>query len=256
MRPRREPSFLRPAHRRLARGAVLLALVFAPPVPAQPAPGLYTVDSAASHVHVRVYRAGLLRGLGHNHIVAHRNITGCLRVAPTLPDSVMALEFPLAGLVVDDRALREAAGEAFPVPVPPEDIAATRRNMLGADLLAAAAHPLATVTARRIAGQYPSVEAEIDIGLRGAQHVLAMPVHVRVDSNSIVAEGKREVHHAELGLEPFTAAFGALRVAGAMDFEYRLAFRPADEEAGHSACERAAPVIDNDRIARPDDTAK
>lgn len=214
--------------------------------------GDWVVDPAASHVRVLVFRGGLLGKLGHNHVVSHHSLAGCARIGEPLSASRAALVLPAADFVVDDPDERRAAGDRFPVPVPAEDVEATRDNMLGPRLLDAAREPQVRIAATVAGGSPASLTLDLAIQIAGATQRVEFPAAVHASGDTLRASGRRTITHAELGLEPFTAALGALRVARELLLSYELTFVPA---AG-SDCESALAVVDDDGVALTDDRAE
>jgi polyisoprenoid-binding protein YceI len=49
------------------------------------APGSYSVDAQSSHIEIRVFRGGLLGGLGDNHVVVLRTFSGTARASAGEP---------------------------------------------------------------------------------------------------------------------------------------------------------------------------
>lgn len=241
---------------RIVTALILLSLCFAAHNgSASPGPGLYTIDGDASRVRILVFRAGIAGRLGHNHVVSHRDISGCLRVAEPLQDSSFTLTLPLALLEVDRADDRQAAGSAFPGTVPQKDIEATRTNMLGSRLLDAERHPVARVMLEGISPADNGHELELAVELAGARTRLSYPVTVEDAAGSLRIRGEQRVTHEQLNLRPFSAAFGALRVADEMRFEVDLRAISADDGAA-SDCERALAVVDDDSVALPHDRAE
>src|SRR6204780_2598260 len=172
VRPLRPPRYDRPmvAHRRLqlpvvramTRAAPLLALIVAvlcldacrsvpnlhpqaapPPAVAAPAAASarYRVDAARSEVLILVYRDGRLATLGHNHVLAVRELSGEIVLAADITQSSWQLDFPVAALSVDEPQLRASQGADFQSAVDEVAIAGTRDHMLGPALLDAARFP-------------------------------------------------------------------------------------------------------------------
>ena len=50
------------------------------------------------------------------------------------------------------------------------------------------------------------------VSLAGAEHVVAVPFTVTVKDGRLAAHADLRLTHADLGLEPFTVALGALKV--------------------------------------------
>ena len=208
----------------------VLATLVPPASPAQvlstgedSGPGRFAIDSESSWLHVLVYRGGLLRGLGHNHVVSHNGITGTVTVGREPLQSKVLLEFPLADLAVDEPELRALAGPDFPGQISAKDIAGTRSNMLGKKLLQAEQFPHMQIRSERITGSMPNLEVEASVVVRGAEFTVVFPVRVELTSDSFVARGQLEISHSDIGLKPFKAALWTLRVRDTLVLKYEIA---------------------------------
>lgn len=189
----------------------------------------YEIVAAESELRVLVFRAGALARLGHNHVISTTDITGTVVVSSPPGDSSLEMTVPVQGFVVDDPAVLEEEGSAFADERSEDEVEDTRRNMLGPDLLHAEEHEEVRLTSERISGEFPEVTIHARVTIRGVEHALALPAFVTFRDGGLVASGTREVSHAELGLSPFEAAFGAVRVAEDMIFRYRIVAREASE---------------------------
>lgn len=183
-----------------------------PPGPVEAtAPGeRYTVST--SEVVVKVYRDGPLARLGHNHVIASTALAGSVVLRAPLEASGFALEMPLASLVVDDPARRAVAGAEFPPEIPAADRDGTRENMLGPRLLLADSHPVLSLDALAIRPEGAGYRVDTRVGIAGKSVSLSLPVAFTADGDQLRVSGEFTVTHAELGLEPFAVAMGALRV--------------------------------------------
>lgn len=178
---------------------------------------VYALEPAASTLHVLVFRDGPLARQGHNHLLSAAAFTG----AVFLPDggldgARMDLLVDADALAVDPDAGRSAAGAAFDAAVPPSARAGTRENMLGPAVLDAANHPRIGVRAVVVGGELPELTLEATLLLKGRSHAVQLPVHVDLDGDTLRARGALVLRQGELGLVPFSAAGGLLRVADAM----------------------------------------
>ncbi len=194
-------------------------------------PTVYRVDADSADIRVLIYRAGALSGLGHNHVISVGELDGTVVLDPDPEQSRFEFTIPVQGLVVDDPALRKAEGEGFSSEPSEKDIAGTRRNMLGKRVLDAEQYPTITVT-----GTPPRADGEGDdrtqaldlsIELLGRVIELQAPVALQQNGDSIEASGEFTLSHGELGMKPFTALFGSLRVADEMDVKYRVVLTTA-----------------------------
>ncbi len=156
--------------------------------------------SPDSRVLVDLRATGLLRALGHNPtLVAHPE-----------PTTVEADEGD--GGVTATVALRFPAARIDP----PEDISRDdrdkmRENMLAAEVLDAAHFPAVEVKARWRGGS-DSGRLEVDATVRGKTHSLAMDVSLKGDGADLLARGTWEGRLTELGIKPFRALMGALKL--------------------------------------------
>ena len=123
-----------------ARSCLACIAVWATAVGAEE-PVVYAVDAAASDIHWRVYKAGSFARFGHNHVISVGELMGKVTRDAQSGAATFELTIPVAGLVVDDPALRSLYGEEFSSKPSEKDIAGTRDNMLGERVLDAEHHP-------------------------------------------------------------------------------------------------------------------
>ena len=284
MAPRHRPAPLRSsAGRTRAACSALLAGLLAACAGAPPAPGpmaqaqaewpgrfydappvagrVLRIDPAASQLTVLVFRSGRLAAQGHDHAIA-LSVAG----AVFLPDAGMEqarvdLRLPLDALEVDPPALRRTLGDAFAAAVPERARAGTRRNLLGPALLDAGQYPYLDIAATVATGAPPRLVLDVDVVARGQRRRLQqpLPVQVQVDAAAGVlrARGSLALRHADLGLTPFSALGGLLRVADPLLIEFELlarevassqSLRPVPREDGAPALYSLAPSDDHARL--------
>ncbi len=198
------------------------------PTAMQPGSRLLRFDPARSHLEIHVYRAGKLARLGHNHIVSTRAIEGFVELAEPIQRSRVALCLPVADFTVDDTKLRAAAGDDFSSQPTPEDIAATRRNMLSETQLDANRFPYVIVTGEVRGERGTDLELTVQFTVRN--HHYSAPATVRLERGfkELIARGELPLELTELGIEPYSALFGALRVADGLVVKFELASSISD----------------------------
>jgi hypothetical protein len=172
-----------------------------------------------SHLEVRVYRDGPMQKLGHDHLVTSGSLAGEISLREPIAASRFTLRLPLASLVVDDPAARAHAGGKFAAPVPEKDREATRHNMLGERVLDAARQAELVLTSESIAGGPADFAARVRVSLAGTEHVVTVPFTATVKDGQLVVHAVLHLAHADLGLEPFTVALGALKVRDDFDVD-------------------------------------
>jgi len=208
-----------------------------PPPPVAPAPAVavpagamhYRIDAEQSQVLVLVYRDGRMANLGHNHVIAVRQLSGEISVAGDPAHSSWQLDFPVAALSVDEPQLRAAQGEEFQTRLDDVAIAGTRDHMLGPQLLDAAHYPTIHLQSEQIRSQGDGLHLVARIVVRGQTAQVDVPLALERSPQQLVARGEFDLTHAELGLTPYSVALGALRVADRMHVRYRLVAQRSDE---------------------------
>lgn len=192
----------------------------------EPGVTVYRIDPQASDVRLLVYRDGVLSTFGHNHVVSLKDFTGTIHLRPKLAQSRVELEIPVHRLVVDDAAARRQEGQDFASEPSAADAAGTRANMLSDALLNAGQFPAIKVT-----GTSGPVDAknsamlDLSVQIVGREIKLTIPATLKLEGDQLEASGETELSHKQLGLKPFSALLGSLRVAEQMKFKYRIRAR-------------------------------
>jgi hypothetical protein len=233
-------------------GAILLAGILAgcatptpqsaPPARGQaPAPRVvpaalrgqpFTVVADESHLTILVYRAGALAALEHNHVVSCRCLSGTVYVPRDPLRAGFDLRVVVAGLTVDDPVLRAAEhSRDFPPDGSSSARRGTRHNMLSAALLNAAAYPDITLRSESLRqasdGRRGDVLAEVLVAAAGQSRSIAVPLHYDIGSDEIRVTAAFPLKQTELGLTPFSAAGGVLKVRDGMMVRLSLLARRA-----------------------------
>jgi polyisoprenoid-binding protein YceI len=201
-----------------------------PPPPPEPTPApsapdtrgaaIYNVDPAESIVQIHVYRGGTLARLGHNHVVASRDLRGKIWLHPSFARSGFDVSFPVATLIVDDPKLRAAAGAEFQSDIKPADQEGTRKNMLRAEVLDAERYPEVKLQSVRIAGSLEAPQVTARITIRDASRDLQIPAKIAHDAGRLRARGAFDVNQTEFGMKPFSVGLGALEVQDRLHIEF------------------------------------
>jgi hypothetical protein len=189
---------------------------------ALPAPGEYRIDSGNSELRLLVYRAGPLSNLGHNHVMVNRVITGIVQIGDSISTSSFSLKVPVDGFVVDDAQARQEEGGDFPGDIPQEAKAGTRRNMLSAAVLNAAAFPDIAVKSMGLSGTLDALSADLEISAAGHGSRISAPLTLQGDAQHVTAIGSMELRQTALGLTPYSLMGGALQVQDAMQLKFKI----------------------------------
>ena len=188
---------------------------------------MYTIDPDRSIVTLRVYRAGRLAKLGHNHVITSANESGQAWTSGTPAISGFEVRVAVADLVVDDPAARAAAGPEFPGELSEAARQGTRTNMLRAEVLDGERHPEIVVRADSLGGTWTQPTVAASVTLKGQTRLIDVPLGISRAEDSIVARGAFRILQSDFGITPFSIGGGAIAVADAVDVSFEIrAVRP------------------------------
>lgn len=172
----------------------------------------YIVDTTSSEVNIEVYSDGVLARFGHNHVMTSRSLQGHVSVGSASPRVAFDLSFPVGELIVDDPQERLTAGEDFPLNLTPGDRAVARKNMLGPAVLDAQRFPFITLSSVRMSGSVPNAHFSVLVTIRNVSREAPVDVQLRINDSHVTATGEFDLRQSDFGIEPFSVAFGALRI--------------------------------------------
>jgi len=187
-----------------------------------PDPGIFEIIQNESEIRVLVYRGGLLGVFGHNHVLSTNDITGRIELAGELGSSSVELTIPVESFEVDIETIRHEEGDAFKNRVSDEDKRGTRDNMLDAKLLNSTDFSDITIRSQSWVGELPDVRVKSNVTVAGRTNHLEFPASVSVTDDRIVVTGNFALTHEQIGLEPFTAILGGLRVRDEMGIKFLI----------------------------------
>lgn len=174
---------------------------------------VWRVDPQRSLVRIEVRRGGTLARLGHDHVVASRDVAGY--VAPN--EGRADLYLPLERLTVDEAELRSAAG--FDTMPTTEAIDGTRRNMLE-KVLEAQRFPVALLAITHPKGDAASVR--LTITLHGVTRSFDVPVQIKFLPEGMAVSGRMHLNQTDFGIVPFSILGGALQVQDRLDLHFHI----------------------------------
>jgi len=187
-----------------------------------PAATHYTIDAQRSQVLVLVYRDGPMGHLGHNHVIAVRELSGTVVMPQDPMQSAFQFDFPVESMGIDEPQLRAQEGADFESTLDEAAIAGTRDHMLGAALLNSKQYPRIHLQSEQIRSTADGLIARTRIVVRDTTALVEVPVAMQHTDDQMTVSGEFDLTHAQLGLTPYSVALGALRVAERMHVRYRL----------------------------------
>ncbi len=135
-------------------------------------------------------------------------------------------------LLVDDPGERASAGAEFAEPIDAEARAGTREHMLGDSQLDATHYPALTLRSLHVRPVDPAANAgagagraaviEFQVTLRGHTAQLSVPVNWQLHGEQLRATGAVEFRQSDLGIVPYSALLGALRVADSIAARFEI----------------------------------
>jgi polyisoprenoid-binding protein YceI len=193
---------------------------------------VYRIQTAESRLLVRVGRAGPMKNLGHDHVIASEDIEGLVMLHDDPAASRADLLVPLQRLVVDKAEYRAQLGVEGEVSESAIDgttsnIDGTTSNMQD-KVLESAIYPWAQISARFASAQSDPPTLSISVTLHGTAFEYLVPVDLKVEPDRFVINGEMTLRHTDFGLTPFSAMGGLLRVADELELQFALVARPLD----------------------------
>ena len=226
----------------LASAAVLILLLLgggcqpqpaepaAMPVAAPPTPwpdydyaavegSVYRLDPKGTQIDVVVRRDGPLARFGHDHVISARDAEGFLLLTEPESGSRADLRFAVGRLGVDEPEARRRHGlDAGPDAT---DVEGTRDNLMR-HVLDPETWPWVTVSLSAFERVDEHWSAEVAIDINGQRHSARQPFRLRFDQGLLVVDGFLVLSQTGLGLQPFAALGGGLRVADPLELHFRL----------------------------------
>ncbi len=175
---------------------------------------VFRIDPAESLVVIEVRRGGSLARLGHDHVVASREVGGF--VVPSAGRADLYVRFDR--LIVDEPALRAEAG--FDTQPTDEDVAGTRRNMLNG--LEAAKFPFALVNVAGGSEGDGNAGLRVTLTLHGVTRTLQVPVWIDRSADAVTVAGRLAVKQTDFGITPLSVLGGAIQVQDEVQMRFRI----------------------------------
>jgi polyisoprenoid-binding protein YceI len=183
------------------------------------------IDPHSSSLTVKVFRAGLFSGLGHNHEIR----------APIASGNIITSGTPSVELTVDARAMQVVDAD-----LSPDKRAEVQKTMHSALVLDSERFPQIQFTSRTIA---PAGENRYRVNGELTLHGVTRPVVVRVEERSGRYTGSAMVKQSEFGIQPVTAAGGTVKVKDAVEIVFEIVTTPAQSPAAMLGVDRPAASV-------------
>jgi hypothetical protein len=186
---------------------------------------LFRIDADASQMIFYLHADGPLARIGHSHVISAHAIEGEVWLQPQPERSACELRLPVTAFVVDDPQERAAAGNEFAETLATADRDGTRTHMLGERQLDATRFPVVALRCSRLTVSPSGMSLELAVSLRDHEARLTVPLQWQRQEGTLRASGEFTFRQSELGLEPYSLLFGALRVADEIHARFVLVAR-------------------------------
>ena len=180
---------------------------------------VFVLDPGRTQIDVVVRRDGPLARFGHDHVISALDPEGYLLLAESEDGSRADLRFAVERLQIDAAAARQRHGlDAGPDAAA---IGGTRDNLMQY-VLDPVLSPWVTIALQDFSWQGEHGSAEVVIEINGQRYGSRQPFKLQREKEVVRVEGFMVLRQTELGLQPFAALGGGLRVADPMEVYFHL----------------------------------
>lgn len=179
----------------------------------------YQVVSNESRIQLHVGKAGVLKGLGHEHVISARNFSGYIDLDEA------ALTRSRVSLTIDSRSLQVQPGGE-----PAKDVPEIQQTMQGPKVLDTQRFPRITLTSRHATATQVSpgvydVQLTCDMELHGVVKPIDLRLRLETANNQLVARGDTTIRQTDFGMRPVTVAGGTIKVKNEVQGRFVLVGR-------------------------------
>ncbi len=189
---------------------------------------LWQLAPNESHIRFMVFKAGALSRFGHDHVIRASRFYGQLDWQNTIAESKAEIQIPVQALMIDEAKDRDWSGYFTEAkPISDADRQDTLNNLLSDALLDGQRYPWISIEVsdlKFIAGKW---KAQLTLRVKDKSLERVALVDVTHTDHQLVTQGELVLSHQELGLTPYSALGGALKVDDPILVFYRFTFSPA-----------------------------
>ena len=197
-----------------------LALLAFPLEVARAGAGLdYVINSEKSKLEVSVFKEGVFKAFGHNHLISATRISGrVLFNEKALRDSSVELIIPADSLSVVDPGESET------------DRRRVQSTMAGEEVLHSDKYPEIRFNSTRIVDSKKiddgwDITLEGRLALHGFEQPISLPLHLRAKEGELHAEGEASLLQTDFGITPIKIGGGAVKVKNKVRIRFDVVAR-------------------------------
>jgi polyisoprenoid-binding protein YceI len=197
----------------LGAGAALLLISAATLAEEKPN---YSVDAARSKVEINVYKEGVFKAFGHDHVVAAKELSGQVQFdAEKIEQSAVRLKIPTKSITVIDPGESEKDRH---------DVQAT---MEGEKVLDVAKFPEITFSSSGVSAAKKTpggweITLSGKLNLHGVEKPVSFPLGVHADAKELRAEGEVSILQTDYGITPVKVGGGSVKVKDKLKITFTI----------------------------------
>jgi polyisoprenoid-binding protein YceI len=176
----------------------------------------YAVDAARSKVEIHVYKEGVFKAFGHDHVIAAKELSGQVQFDPQKIDqSTVSLKIPTKSITVIDPGESDKDRQ---------DVQAT---MQGEKVLDVAKFPEITFSSSSVSAAKKTSDGwELTLSgklkLHGVEKPASFPLRVHADSRELRGEGEVSILQTDYGITPVKVAGGSVKVKDKLKITFSI----------------------------------
>jgi len=166
----------------------------------------YSIDRAKSKLEINVYKAGLFKAFGHDHLISAGEISGQVDFdAQKIENSSVRVNVAANSLSVIDPGESEKTRSEI------------QTTMKGSQVLDVTKFPQITFSSTSVSGVKKTAEGwELTLAgklnLHGLEKSVSLPLQLHVKGDGLIALGEVFLLQTEYGITPVTVAGGSIKV--------------------------------------------
>ena len=189
----------------------------------------YVMNDQDSLLYAQVWKDDtLLAGFAHDHVIRATEWVGTLTYDPQdLSSCAIAFELPVDAMRNDEPAMREFVG--LDGEINGGDRETIRENMTSGDQLDVENYPTISFSSTSCEGAGGSDGELIVSGgltVRGVTKNLTVPVNYQIRDGKFYVQGTIDAIHSDFGMEPYSAFFGSVKTADAIQMNFDMVALP------------------------------
>lgn len=196
----------------------LPAALVAPPVDAQEKEA-FSVNATASKIEIDVYKEGLLKALGHDHVILVREISGSVDFdAKHTENSSVSLAIPATALSVTDPGVSE------------EDRQDIQATMLSDKVLDANRFPRIAFMSTGVSAVQKMADGwhlalAGNLTIHGVSRRINLPLQFHASNAGVSASGQISLLQTDYGITPVKVAGGSIKVKDRLKIIFAITAR-------------------------------